>query len=476
MSTMTRATQALLAAVLAWTLAGRAAAEEVEVDPAALAVLPPAGDQGEQFHAALADSLEQVARERGYAPVPQAQVRRAAGGRDVAATTDDAVARLGCELRAGTVLAATAVGRDDKVQLGIRAVSADGADVRSARRTVSRASVLAQARAMARGLLDNAPSSGRRRVVVPVVAAPAPAATPTPTPTPAPAATPTPAPAATPAPEPVTRPPGFDEPAPDAATAAAPSPAGDDIDFIEEQAEPSTAATGGEQLQAWPAPAAAQPSAAPPAAVYGPVRAPPPPRDDEEAPLPPGARIAGPPSEIGRPFGVMGLTAAIQAGGYLLFLMLAVSSEVDGDDGFLSDPDNVAYLYAALMPPVSSALGWFYGNRSHYYDVSYPPIMLGAYLGSGAALGFWFLGREYGESELVAFTYVIFPILLPGAGAAVAYAIARRPEKRWRQARRPGALALGRGVEWTLPAPAAIPLADGSRRAALGFTLGSLHF
>ena len=55
------------------------------------------------------------------------------------------------------------------------------------------------------------------------------------------------------------------------------------------------------------------------------------------------------------------------------------------------------YLYAALLPPLSSALGWHFGNRSRYYEVSYPPIMLGAYLGSGAALGFWFLGREYDE-------------------------------------------------------------------------------
>jgi hypothetical protein len=225
-----------------------------------------------------------------------------------------------------------------------------------------------------------------------------------------------------------------------------------------------------------PAPTAAPLPVPPPAAgptpvVFGMDTAPPPPAETEVEVQ---GQVAAPPPQVGRVFAVFGATAGIHAAGWVIALALWIETD---QDSFGYDKRNVAYLYTAIVPVASSALGWVIGNSSRYWDVSYPAVLLGAYLGAGTALGIALLSSEHGDDDVGEFfAWSLVPIMLPGIGAAIAYAAARRPEGRGEQAGRPLAIALGDGVEWTLPGPTVYPASDGSRRHAIGLSMGVLYF
>ncbi|HUT78069.1 MAG TPA: hypothetical protein VM285_10305 [Polyangia bacterium] len=191
---------------------------------------------------------------------------------------------------------------------------------------------------------------------------------------------------------------------------------------------------------------------------------------EHKAPAPPAAVPGDPerelPSEGGRAAKVFGITVGVQAGALALTTLLFLDYAPSG-----TDLKTVAIMYSTIAPAVSGLGGWGIGNRSRISTISYPAILGGAYAGSAVNLAlFLFTYDNLGESWF--YTMVLGPILLPAAGAAIAFAVGREPRSG-----RGAAVALAGGrLEWSLPAPTVVAATDGSRRLSPGLSLGTLTF
>jgi hypothetical protein len=198
----------------------------------------------------------------------------------------------------------------------------------------------------------------------------------------------------------------------------------------------------------------AAPAPAPLAGQHKAPDPPPPLPDDPERKLP---------SEGGRAAKVFGITLGIQAGALALTTLLVLDYAPSG-----TDLQTVAIMYSVIAPAISGLGGWGIGDRSRISTVSYPMILGGTYAVNLALLLFTY--DNLGESWF--YTFVLGPILLPAAGAAIAFAAGREPRSG-----RGAAVALAGGrVAWSLPAPTVIAATDGSRRLAPGVSLGTLTF
>jgi hypothetical protein len=206
-----------------------------------------------------------------------------------------------------------------------------------------------------------------------------------------------------------------------------------------------------------------RPARAPiPPPVYG---APPPPRPDAERTQRPIRTARG--SERRLIGTIFGMDVGLQAGMYGIFALSCDASASCGlDHAFLP----MALAYAAVTPLVDSLAGWGLSLRSPGYDSDFVAMAIGSYSGAAlalaAALLYW-----YNSSDAVgaAFTVVIFPIVLPPAGAAIGYAAGRRPKA--------DALAAGAGgVEMGLPLPAIMRSMDGSGEIVPGVSAWRMAF
>ena len=125
-------------------------------------------------------------------------------------------------------------------------------------------------------------------------------------------------------------------------------------------------------------------------------------------------------------------------------------------------------------------MGTWVANKSIYWEVSYGPIVAGAYTGALAGVGMLFYA-DYRQDEIpYLMAYFVCPLVFPALGAAIGYAVGRKPTEGIRRIglNRNGepSIALSSTVEWTLPSPIVMPPMDGSRRAVFGVTLGRLSF
>jgi hypothetical protein len=176
--------------------------------------------------------------------------------------------------------------------------------------------------------------------------------------------------------------------------------------------------------------------------------------------IPPPSPPAGPsvlPKEGDRAAKIFGIGVGIQGLAGLLGIIAYYGSD---SEEYLN---NVGVWYFAATGVVSGVVTWLYGNGSYYYDV---PIW-GMYIGSlvGAGLGYlvdWLIWNQGMERRLPDITYYpegifgvlgigIFALLLPAACPAIAYAIFRKPEARFRAAEQaPTPPSAGEGFQ---PAP-----------------------
>ncbi len=213
------------------------------------------------------------------------------------------------------------------------------------------------------------------------------------------------------------------------------------------------------------------------------------PSDEELHAIPPGRVVGGHSKETGRVLGVFGLTAAVQGGLWAFSLIAWVGMEENNSNDYPGDNDgdeeskqrasNIGYVYLGVAPALSSILGWAVGNGSDNYNVKYGPVVGGAYAGSVAAFGVMMLGQYSGNPITIPWGYVFGPILLPAAGAAIGYALGRTFDEGPRKlGMTPGgpAIALGDNVHWTLPQPVIAPSMDGSKGAYVGLSMGTLYF
>ena len=401
---------------LIWTPPAALAQGEEQGARPGLAVVVQGDGLPEAFLGSMRESAETVAAEKGYRVI----------GRD----GGEAEAEVRVEL----------VESEGVLEAGVTA-AAQGLELGSESRQVTRASAAAQVRAMIRSYL---PTAGSR---------PAPEAS-----------------APVPAPE---------EPRP-AAKEPLPAP---------EQTRPAP-------VETVPAPAVERRERIP-------GRAPPRPTKEELMAVPPGRVMAGAPPDNGRIGKVFGVTAGVQGGAYLLSLLTwavwALDDTVTNDDGYYDEDGDyhsssgddestqnnydrafqIGCVYYALSPAISSIAGSAIGRRSPFYHASYGVVVAGAYLGALAGFGITTISYFAQSGVVNMFGFVLVPIVFPAAGAAIGYGVGRKVKEgvvvglnRYGEP----SVALSRGVEWTLPSPIAIPAMDGSRRSAIGVSLGRLRF
>jgi len=208
--------------------------------------------------------------------------------------------------------------------------------------------------------------------------------------------------------------------------------------------------------------------------------------------LPEGRVMGGTPAETGRVFKVFGLATAIQGGAlavtFLGCLLTWDMPSMWGEDEDETARENYNYkvtrnagiIYYAISPALSSILGTWGANKSIHWEVSYGPVVGGAYIGAVAGLGMLFYADYRRNAESGFFGYFICPLIFPAVGAAIGYVVGRKPTQGVRKIglNRNGEpfVALSSTVEWTLPSPIVMNSMDGSRRAVAGVTLGRLSF
>jgi len=441
---MSRVLRSLFAVFWIVALSGQARAQEGD-DPAegpeanpkeAMAVVLATGDSGsEQIVGMLAQSLGQVAEERGYTLVDPDRVDSFVGAMERQPESEEDLAGVGRLLGANAVLHGTLrTAASGDLTLTVRAVFPFEGSGGFETRMVTGPSALAQARAMARKILPPAGDEAMSEPPPVVGALPV---------------------------------------APEMAREDPPEAAPTAIPAVPRANSQTPAREGGGAI-----------------VIPGGHRAPARPSTEELERIPEGRQLAGTPTEAGRVVGTAGVAAGVQGGLWMVSLMVWIGMENRGDDNDYKSSDDeddeerqrateIGYFYLAISPALSSLAAWGIGNGSDYYDSKWGPIVAGSYVGSTVALGLMLLANYTEVPELVPYGYFIGPILLPAVGAALGYAIGREPEKGVRKigfTPRGLAVALSDGVEWILPQPVVAPSMDRSRGAYVGISLGTVRF
>ena len=160
------------------------------------------------------------------------------------------------------------------------------------------------------------------------------------------------------------------------------------------------------------------------------------------------------------------MDVGLQAGMYGIFAYVWAVEGHNLDEDFLA----LALSYTAITPLVDALAGWGLSLHSQVYDSSLAAMLVGAYSGAAVALAaallYW-----YNSSDPVgaAFTVVIFPLVLPPAGAAIGYAVGRK--------RKPMVFdALAGRVEIGLPVPVAMRSMDGTNKIVPGVSVWRMAF
>ncbi|MDD5309324.1 MAG: hypothetical protein PHU25_18570 [Deltaproteobacteria bacterium] len=178
-----------------------------------------------------------------------------------------------------------------------------------------------------------------------------------------------------------------------------------------------------------------------------------------------------------------------RSGGFVFFVGLAVQAAIyavglsvyaaSGSELFGGTKTALSIWggsYLALSPSASSAVVWQAARTNRSEEGKLTWMMAGGYMGAAvtAALGAWFTwGTDtYTGEEMFAapVLLVIFPLLLPPLGEALAYVHTRAPKEG-----DPDEAAM-RGPSVSYILPAAIRAADGSGRVIPGMTLAAGTF